>query len=106
MRHILIDHARSYRYAKRGAGAEKVPLEEAEGIRVHRGEELLALDDALRELEAFDPRKSRIIELRFFGGLTVEETAQRAARETTRCAARSSGRRASSPGKQESGGAS
>ncbi len=75
MRHILIDHARSYRYAKRGAGAERIPIEEAEGLRVDRAEELLALDEALKELESFDPRKSRITELRFFGGLTVEETA-------------------------------
>src|SRR5262249_13045129 len=76
MRHILIDHARSYRYAKRGAGAERVALVEAEGVRIDRAEELLALDEALKELEAFDPRKSRITELRFFGGLTVEETAE------------------------------
>ena len=76
MRHILIDHARSYRYAKRGAGAEKVSLEKVEGLCVDRAEELLALDEALKELEAFDPRKSRITELRFFGGLTVDETAE------------------------------
>ena len=76
MRHILIDHARSYQYAKRGAGAEKVPLDEAESLRAHRAEELLALEDALRQLEAVDPRKSRVVELRFFGGLTVEETAE------------------------------
>ena len=76
MRHILIDHARSYRYAKRGAGAERVPLDEAEGLRIHRAEELVALDEALKGLEAFDQRKSRITELRFFGGLTVEETAE------------------------------
>ena len=76
MRHILIDHARSYRYAKRGAGAERVPLEEAEGLHINRAEELLALDAALQELEALDPRKSRITELRFFGGLTVDETAE------------------------------
>ncbi|HJQ23088.1 MAG TPA: sigma-70 family RNA polymerase sigma factor [Blastocatellia bacterium] len=76
MRHILIDHARSYRYEKRGAGAEKLPLEEATGVYLYRAEELLALDEALKELEAFDPRKSRITELRFFGGLTVEETAE------------------------------
>jgi len=76
MRHILIDHARSHQYAKRGAGAEKVPLEEAEGLRIHRAEELVALDEALKGLEAFDQRKSRITELRFFGGLTVEETAE------------------------------
>jgi RNA polymerase sigma-70 factor, ECF subfamily len=76
MRHILIDHARSYQYAKRGAGAEKVPLEEADHLRLQRAEELLALDDALNELAAFDPRKGRITELRYFGGLTVEETAE------------------------------
>jgi RNA polymerase sigma factor (TIGR02999 family) len=76
MRHILIDHARSYQYAKRGAGAEKVPIEEAESLRIEREEELVVLDEALKELEAFDPRKSRITEMRFFGGLTVEETAE------------------------------
>jgi RNA polymerase sigma factor (TIGR02999 family) len=76
MRHILIDHARSYQYAKRGAGAEKVPIEEAEALRIERAEELVALDEALKELETFDPRKSRITEMRFFGGLTVEETAE------------------------------
>lgn len=76
MRHILIDHARSYRYAKRGAGAEKVPLDEVDSLRVQRAEELIALEDALRQLETFDPRKSRVIELRFFAGLTVEETAE------------------------------
>lgn len=76
MRHILIDHARSYRYAKRGRGAEKVPLDEASNISIQRAEELLALDEALNGLSAVDPRKSEIIELRFFGGLTVEETAE------------------------------
>ena len=76
MRHILIDHARSHLYAKRGAGAEKVQLEAAEELSGQRAEELVALDDALTELEARDPRKSQIIELRFFGGLTIEETAE------------------------------
>jgi RNA polymerase sigma factor (TIGR02999 family) len=76
MRHILIDHARSHQYAKRGAGAEKVQLEAAEELSGQRAEELVALDDALTELEARDPRKSQIIELRFFGGLTIEETAE------------------------------
>jgi RNA polymerase sigma factor (TIGR02999 family) len=76
MRHILIDHARSHQYAKRGAGAEKVPLEEADELSEQRAEELVALDEALTELEARDPRKSQIIELRFFGGLTIEETAE------------------------------
>jgi len=76
MRHILIDHARSHHYAKRGAGAEKVPLEEAQELSGQRAEELVALDEALTELEARDPRKSQVIELRFFGGLTIEETAE------------------------------
>ena len=76
MRHILIDQARRYQYAKRGAGAEKVPLDEAESLRAHRAGELLALEDALRQLDAVDARKCRVVELRFFGGLTVEETAE------------------------------
>ncbi len=75
MRHILIDHARSYRYAKRGGGAEKVPLEEAANLSIQRADELLALEEVLNDLSAVDPRKSQIIELRFFGGLTVQETA-------------------------------
>lgn len=76
MRHILIDHARSHRYAKRGGGARKVPLDEAAAINDQRAEDLLALDEALNTLAAIDPRKSQIIELRFFGGLSIEETAE------------------------------
>jgi RNA polymerase sigma factor (TIGR02999 family) len=76
MRHILIDHARSHTYAKRGGGARKVPLEEAMIVNEKRAEELVALDDALKKLADLDPRKSRIIELRFFGGLSIEETAE------------------------------
>jgi RNA polymerase sigma-70 factor (ECF subfamily) len=76
MRHILIDHARKHCYAKRGGGARKVPLEEAMIVNDQRAEELVALDDALKDLAALDPRKSRIIELRFFGGLSIEETAE------------------------------
>lgn len=76
MRHILIDHARKHCYAKRGGGARKVPLEEAMIVNDKRAEELVALDDALKDLTALDPRKSRIIELRFFGGLSIEETAE------------------------------
>ncbi len=76
MRHILIDHARSLHFAKRGAGARKVPLNEAMAVTDQRAEELVALDDALNALAALDGRKSKIIELRFFGGLTVEETAR------------------------------
>jgi RNA polymerase sigma factor (TIGR02999 family) len=76
MRHILIDHARSHCYAKRGGGARKVPLDEAMALNDQRATELVALDDALNNLATLDPRKSQIIELRFFGGLSIEETAE------------------------------
>ena len=76
MRHILIDHARSHTAAKRGGGALKVPLDEAMALNDQRANELLALDDALNSLAAMDARKSQIIELRFFGGLSIEETAE------------------------------
>ena len=76
MRHILIDHARSYQSAKRGGGAHKVSLDEAALVPQQRAEELVALDDALTSLAKIDPRKSRLVELRFFGGLSVEETAE------------------------------
>src|SRR5215471_9477783 len=72
MRNILIDHARKYQYAKRGAGARKVALDEAAVVPGQRASELVALDDALAELAAVDPRKSQIVELRFFGGLSIE----------------------------------
>ena len=76
MRNILIDHARKYSCAKRGAGARKVRLDEAATMPEQRAAELVALDDALVELAAVDPRKSQIVELRFFGGLNIEETAE------------------------------
>jgi RNA polymerase sigma-70 factor, ECF subfamily len=76
MRHILVDHARRYRANKRGAGAEHVPLDEMEILCEERAAELIALDDALTRLASIDERKSQIVELRFFGGLTVEETAE------------------------------
>lgn len=76
MRHILIDHARSYQYEKRGAGAQKLSLDEAMALTEERAAELVALDDALTSLATVDPRKSRIVELRFFGGLSIEETAE------------------------------
>lgn len=75
MRHILIDHARRYTYAKRGAGARHDPLDNADGVKQERASEFIALDAALKSLEEIDPRKFKIVELRFFGGLTVEETA-------------------------------
>lgn len=75
IRRILVDHARKHNTGKRGGGLQ-VPLDEALlGSRV-RGVELEALDDALNALAQIDPRKARIVELRFFGGLSVEETAE------------------------------
>jgi RNA polymerase sigma-70 factor (ECF subfamily) len=76
MRHILVDHARSHNFAKRGGGARKVPLDEAMIVNDERADELVALDDALKALATLDPRKSRMIELRFFGGLSIAETAE------------------------------
>ncbi len=76
MRRILVDYARKQRYAKRGGAAVRVPLDEALiGARA-RGVDVLALDDALASLSAIDPRKGRVVELRYFGGLGVEETAE------------------------------
>ena len=76
MRHILIDHARRRHFAKHGAGAPHVPLDETAVIYQERAAEFVALDDALRRLAEFDARKSQIVELKFFGGLTVEEVAE------------------------------
>ena len=76
IRRILVDYARNRQYAKRGGGAVQVPLDEALlGTRA-RGVEVLALDEALASLSQVDPRKGRVVELRFFGGLSVEETAE------------------------------
>jgi RNA polymerase sigma factor (TIGR02999 family) len=76
MRHIMVDHARARLALKRGGRALKVTLDEAALIAETRSEELLALDEALERLAAQDPLKSQIVELRYFGGLTVEETAE------------------------------
>ncbi len=75
MRQILIDHARTRKYAKRGGGAVKLSLNEALTLSDERAAELVALDDALKRLEEKDPRKSQVVELRFFGGLTIDEAA-------------------------------
>ena len=75
MRHILIDHARARRYQKRGGNAVRVTLDEALVVTDEPTQDFVALDDALKALAKFDDRKSRVIELRFFGGLTIEETA-------------------------------
>lgn len=76
MRHILIDHARSHRYLKRGAGAQHMPLDEVAVVAQERATEFVALDDALKKLAQVDERKSQIVELRFFAGLTGEEIAE------------------------------
>jgi RNA polymerase sigma factor (TIGR02999 family) len=78
MRRIMIDHARRHQYLKRGGGARKVALEDAADLAIadEKSGELIALDEALSELAQFDPRKARVVELRFFGGLTVEESAE------------------------------
>jgi RNA polymerase sigma-70 factor, ECF subfamily len=76
MRRILIDHARSHHYAKRGGGALRVSLDEAAAVTEARAAELLAVDEALEKLTAMDARKGSIVELRFFGGLSLEETAE------------------------------
>jgi len=76
MRQILIEHARSRTRAKRGGGVGTISLDEAAIVSQARATELLALDDALERLATMDPRKSQVVELRFFGGLSVEEAAQ------------------------------
>jgi RNA polymerase sigma factor (TIGR02999 family) len=75
MRHILLDAARSRASARRGANPPRVNLDEIPDLSGRRGSELIALDDALNSLALVDPRKARVIELRFFGGLSVQETA-------------------------------
>lgn len=76
MRRILIDHARKAQYQKRGGGAIQVSLDETAAVVEARAAELLAVDEALEKLTAMDARKGRIVELRFFGGLTEKETAE------------------------------
>jgi RNA polymerase sigma factor (TIGR02999 family) len=75
MRHILVDYARTRQTAKRGGGARPVSLEEAALVTQERAAELVDFDEALKELETLSQRQSRVVELRYFGGLTVEETA-------------------------------
>jgi RNA polymerase sigma-70 factor (ECF subfamily) len=76
MRQILIDFARSRRYQKRGGGALHLPLNEALVVSSQPDHYLVELDEALKRLALFDERKSRVVELRFFGGLQVNETAE------------------------------
>jgi RNA polymerase sigma factor (TIGR02999 family) len=76
MRRILVDSARARRGQKRGGGNPKVTLDEGLVGPQQKGQDLIALDDALKTFAQVDPRKSRVVELRFFGGLSVEETAE------------------------------
>lgn len=76
MRHILVDYARSRFVEKRGGGAPTVCLDAVGNITVNLDPDIVALNDALSALETLDQRKAKVVELRFFGGLTVEETAE------------------------------
>src|SRR5438128_4506351 len=76
MGRILVDYARNRHYAKRGGSARQVSLNEALIVSEERSAEVVALDDALKSLAIMDQRKSQIVELRFFGGLSIEETAE------------------------------
>jgi RNA polymerase sigma-70 factor, ECF subfamily len=76
MRRILVDYARRRQYQKRGAGALQVSLAEVELLSDERTPDLVALDEALIDLAEIDPRRSRVVELKFFGGLNIEETAE------------------------------
>ena len=76
MRRILVDYARQRRYLKRGGGAPTMSLDEALIISEERSDEVIELHEAMQKLVEFDPRKSQIVELRFFGGLSIEETAE------------------------------
>jgi RNA polymerase sigma factor (TIGR02999 family) len=76
IRRILVDHARHRNRAKRGGGMEKVTLAEAADLALERAPDLVALDEALTNLESLDPRKAAVVELRFFAGLTLDETAE------------------------------
>jgi RNA polymerase sigma factor (TIGR02999 family) len=76
MRQILIDYARRRKADKRGAGMPKMSLEDACGAAIERPMVMIALSDALEELEKQDPLKARLIEMRFFGGLTLDESAE------------------------------
>jgi RNA polymerase sigma factor (TIGR02999 family) len=76
MRRILVDYARSHLYAKRGAGAVHVSLDQAGLVSKEPSAEVTALDEALTKLESIDPQQARVVELKFFAGLTIKETAE------------------------------
>ncbi len=75
MRRVLVDHGRAHRALKRGGGTSPVRLRQLEELPAGRSREARAVDDALHDLERFDPEGARLVELRFFGGLTIDETA-------------------------------
>jgi RNA polymerase sigma-70 factor (ECF subfamily) len=76
MRHILVNHAKANLSAKRGSGRVNLSLDEAEPFVASQSAEVVALNEALEALHAIDPRKSRVVELRYFGGLSIEEAAE------------------------------
>lgn len=76
MRQILVDHARAYRADKRGGGACKLTLDEAEKDSQPLDVDIVALDDALKTLSSMDPQQGKVVELKFFGGLSIEDTAE------------------------------
>ena len=76
MRQILVDHARAHRASKRGGNVYKVSLDEAEGQPQATDLDIIALDDALRNLADMDPQQSKVVELKFFAGLSIEDTAE------------------------------
>jgi RNA polymerase sigma factor (TIGR02999 family) len=76
MRRILVDYARSRRYSKRGGEWRQIPLNEAVAVFHDHRTDIVALDDALQALAGIDPRKNRVVEMRFFGGLSIKETAE------------------------------
>jgi RNA polymerase sigma factor (TIGR02999 family) len=76
MRRILVDYARSRQVQKRGSGGQRIAIDEIEGFPVDRGVDLVALDDALSALAVIDTRKAQVVELRFFGGLSVAEMSE------------------------------
>jgi RNA polymerase sigma factor (TIGR02999 family) len=76
MRQILVDYARKRKYAKRGGDAQRIPFEETLIVSDERAAEIVSLDDALKQLSEIDPRQGQVVELRFFGGLSIEEAAE------------------------------
>ncbi len=76
IRYILVDHARARQTVKRGSGRRPLPLQESIALSPEKGVDFVALDEAMNKLAEFDARKARLVELRFFGGLTMDETAE------------------------------